>query len=167
MEDYDVYWLEEPLDRDDFDGMRELRRRTNLRIAGGELGGSFAHYVRLAQERCLDILQPDASIFGGISVCRKVAVVAEANGLAIAPHTWTTGIGLLANMQVTASSPNCGWCEFPYEPPGWTVEARDGILAENITVDSDGYVRMPDRPGLGVVVDEDLLKRYGRRIYPA
>jgi len=167
MEEYDVYWLEEPLNRDDYEGMRELRQRTSLRIAGGELGWNFAHYLRLAEERCLDILQPDASIFGGISLCRKVAVVAEAHKLAIAPHTWNTGIGLLANMQVMASSPNCQWCEFPYEPPGWTVEVRDGILAENTTVDSEGYVHMPDHPGLGIVIDEDRLKRFGRKIFSA
>jgi L-alanine-DL-glutamate epimerase-like enolase superfamily enzyme len=167
MEEYDVYWLEEPLDRTDYEGLRELRQRTSLRIAGGELIWQLSDYVRLIDERCYDILQPDAAIFGGISVSRKVGVIADAHNLGLAPHTWTTGIGLLANMQVMASSPNCEWCEFPYEPPGWTVEARDGILAENITVDSDGWVHMPDRPGLGIVVDEDRLKRYGRKIFPS
>jgi len=165
LEDLDVYWLEEPLGRTDYEGMRELRRRTSLRIAGGELVWQLSDYVRLAEERCLDILQPDAAIFGGISVSRKVAVIAEAHGLGVAPHTWTTGIGLLANMQVMAASANCDWCEFPYEEPGWTVEARDAILAENITVDPEGFVHMSDRPGLGIVVDEDRLEKFGTKIF--
>ena len=165
LEYYGVYWLEEPLDRMDYDGMRELREKTNIRIAGAEINSRYQEYAALVRNRCLDGLQPDATFVGGISTSRKIAALAQANGLDFAPHTWTNGIGLLINMHVIASTPNCGFCEFPYEPPGWTIEARDGILAENIDIDSEGYVHMPEGPGLGIVIDEDKLAKFGEKFF--
>jgi L-alanine-DL-glutamate epimerase-like enolase superfamily enzyme len=117
------------------------------------------------ENRCLDILQPDATFVGGISTSMKIAALAEANGLGIAPHTWSNGIGLLINMHVMAASPNSEFCEFPYDLPGWTIEARDGILAENIDIDSEGFVHMPEEPGLGIVIDEDKLAKYGEKFF--
>lgn len=165
LEYFDAYWLEEPLDRMDYAGMRELRKKTNIRIAGAEINSRFQEYAVLVQNRCLDVLQPDATLVGGISTCKKIAGLAEANGLGFASHTWTNGIGLLINMHVMAATPNCGFCEFPYDPPGWTIEARDGILAENIDIDSEGFVHIPDRPGLGIAIDEDKLATYGEKFF--
>ena len=165
LEEYGVYWLEEPLDRMDYDGMRELRAKTNIRIAGGEINSRFQEYAALVSNRCLDVLQPDATFVGGISTSKKIAALAQANGLGFAPHTWTNGIGLLINLHVMAASPNCEFCEFPYDPPGWTLDARDGILAENIDIDADGFVHVPDRPGLGIVIDEDKLAKYGEKFF--
>ena len=61
--------------------------------------------------------------------------------------------------------PNCDFCEFPYDPPGWTIEGRDGILAEPIDIDSDGFVEVPDKPGLGIQIDEDKLEKYGEKFF--
>ena len=83
----------------------------------------FNEYGLLVEKQCLDILQADAMFFGGIAGCRKVAALAEAHGLTFAAHTWNNGFALLANLHLMAASPNCEWCEFPYEPPGWTLEA--------------------------------------------
>jgi hypothetical protein len=63
------------------------------------------------------------------------------------------------------SSSRCKWCEYPYEPPGWVPEARDGILTEPIKIDADGYVSVPRKPGLGLSIDEDKLKKYGEKIF--
>jgi D-galactarolactone cycloisomerase len=76
------------------------------------------------------------------------------------PHTWTNGIGLMANLHVAAAAPNCPFIEYPYDPPGWTPEIRDFLLTEPIRIDSEGYVQLPERPGLGLELDEDKLKRY-------
>ena len=103
--------------------------------------------------------------FGGISGGMKVAALAEAHGLRFAAHTWNNGIALLANMHVMAAAPNCHWCEFPFEPPAWTVEGRDAIQSVQTEIDQQGLVQMPQAPGLGIVVDGDKLKRYGSRFY--
>ncbi|MEE2775396.1 MAG: mandelate racemase/muconate lactonizing enzyme family protein [Acidobacteriota bacterium] len=165
LEDFDVYWLEEPLDRDDYRGMRELRQKTRTRIAGGELAWRFRDYADLVAHRCLDVLQTDAMFFGGISTGKKVAAMAEANGLGFAPHTWNNGLNLIANLHVMASSKACRLCEFPYEPPGWTTEGREAILAETLEIDEDGCVPVPQRPGLGLVIDEEKLRRFGEKLY--
>jgi len=83
-----------------------------------------------------------------------------ARGRWFAPHTWTNGIGVLANLHLTAAVGGGPFLEFPYDPPAWSVERRDFMLAEPLRVDADGFVEVPDRPGLGVVLDEDAVARY-------
>ncbi len=160
METFGVFWLEEPLWAYDYDGLAALRRQANLRIAGGELNPALHEFRLYLEKGCYDVYQPDATFAGGISGARKVAGMAEAAGLMFSPHTWTNGIGLMANLHVAAAVPNCPFIEYPYDPPAWTPEVRDFLLAEPIRIDSEGYVRLPDRPGLGIELDEEKLKRY-------
>ncbi len=160
MEEYDVFWLEEPLWSYDYDGLAELRSATNVRIAGGELNLGLFEFQTYFEKGCFDVYQPDATFVCGISGARKIAAMAEAQGLLFAPHTWSNGLGVAANMAVAASVPNSSFFEFPFDPPNWTPEQRDFLLTEPITTDAEGYVRLPDRPGLGVELDEEKLRRY-------
>ena len=130
LERLGVVWLEEPLDRYDYDGLARLRDRLDtLKIAGGEDNHGLHEFKLLIDRGCFDILQPDALLSEGIFQLRKVAAMAEAANLEVAPHTWGNGIGLLANLHLAASSPNCAWLEFPHDPPsGFTLEARDQML---------------------------------------
>jgi len=75
------------------------------------------------------------------------------------PHTWTNGLGLLANLHVVAGVGGGPYLEFPYDPPGWTVERRDFFLAEPIGIDRDGYVIVPNRPGLGAMINHQMVDR--------
>ena len=160
LEALDVFWLEEPLWAYDYDGLAALRRKANIRIAGGELNPALHEFRLYLEKGCYDVYQPDATFAGGITGARKVAAMAEAAGLMFSPHTWTNGIGLMANLHVAAGVPNCPFIEYPYEPPAWTPEIRDFLLTEPIRIDSEGYVQLPERPGLGLELDEDKLKRY-------
>lgn len=161
MERLGVYWLEEPLDAYDYDGLAELRSRlSTLRIAGGELNRGPEEIRIYLEKGCLDVYQPDCTFIGGISAARKIAAMVEAAGKVFTPHTWTNGIGLVANLHVAAASERVPYIEFPYDPPNWTPEARDFIFAEPIRVDPEGYVRLPQRPGLGIELDQEKLKRY-------
>lgn len=103
-------------------------------------------------------IQADAAFSEGLWGCRKIAAVAEAFGLPFIPHTWSNGIGLLANAHLPAAAPNCAWLEIPDDPPAFTHEGRDRLLAESLRIDPDGLVRLPDR--LGIVLDEDFLASY-------
>lgn len=154
-----VLWLEEPLHRHDYDGLRRLRDKLDtLKIAGGEDNHGLHEFRLLIERGCFDILQPDALLSEGIFQLRKVAGMAEAANLEVAPHTWGNGIGLLANLHLAAACPNCEWLEFPNEPgSGFTLEARDQMLAEPLRIDNDGAVCVPDRPGFGFVLDEDRI----------
>ena len=90
--------------------------------------------------------------------------MAEANGLQFSPYTWTNGMGFAANIQIMASVPNCPYCEFPYEPPSWIPEARDFMLTEPFMIDKEGFINLPDKPGLGVELDMDKVKAYGEKL---
>ena len=164
MERYGVYWLEEPLDAYDYDGLAELRSHlTSLRLAGGELNRGPEEIKTYLDKGCLDVYQPDCTFIGGISTTRKIAAMVKAAGKVFTPHTWTNGIGLVANLHVAAASERVHYIEFPYDPPNWSPEARDFIFAEPLRIDSEGYVHVPQRPGLGIDLDEEKLKRYEQK----
>jgi L-alanine-DL-glutamate epimerase-like enolase superfamily enzyme len=67
-------------------------------------------------------------------------------------------------MHLMASVPNCPWCEYPYEPPGWVPEARDFMLTEPIRIQPDGTVLLPDGPGLGVELDLERIRACGEKL---
>ena len=157
-----VRWLEEPLPRHDYDGLRRLRDKLDtLPIAGGEDNHGLHEFKLLIDRGCYDILQPDALLSEGVGQMRKVAALAEASGLEVAPHTWGNGIGLMANLHLAAAIPNCPFLEFPDDPPsGFTAAARDQMLVETLGIDDEGCVRVPNRPGFGLVLDEERIARY-------
>jgi len=161
MEEYGVYWLEEPLDAYDYDGLAELRSHlTTLRLAGGELNRGPEEIKTYLEKGCFDVYQPDCTFIGGISTTRKIAAMVQAEGKVFTPHTWTNGVGLVANLHCAAASTGVPYVEFPYDPPNWTPEARDFIFAEPLRIDAEGYVHLPQGPGLGMNLDDEKLSRY-------
>jgi len=160
MEELGVYWLEEPLYCYDYDGLAELRRQVNLRIAGAELNQGFHEFKILLEKDCFDVYQPDVTFAGGFFQCRQIAAMLQAHGKMVSPHTWTNGIGLAANLHFAGSLGHCPYLEFPYDSPSWTPEARDFMLAEPFRIDDDGYAKVPQGPGLGIELDEEKLEKY-------
>ena len=162
LERMHVRWLEEPLPRHDYDGLRRLRDRLDtLPIAGGEDNHGLHEFKLLIDRGCYDILQPDALLSEGVGQMRKVAALAELAGLELAPHTWGNGIGLMANLHLAVAIPNCPFLEFPHDPPsGWTAAARDQMLLDPLVIDAEGCVRIPDRPGFGLVLDEERIAHH-------
>jgi D-galactarolactone cycloisomerase len=164
-EEFNVSWLEEPLDMYAYDELAELRQRTSVPIAGAELNAGWHEFKIMLEKGSFDIYQPDATMGGGITDARRVMDVCQGSGLGYTPHTWTNGLGFLINLQVYAAGPRDHPLEYPYEPPGWVPEARDGILAEPIRVAPDGTVPVPDVPGLGIELDEDKLAHYSEKYF--
>jgi D-galactarolactone cycloisomerase len=160
-----VDWVEEPLDMYAYDAQAELCRHSEVPIAGGELNGGWQEFKVMLEKGSYDIYQPDATMGGGIGDARLVLDACRERGLGYTPHTWTNGLGFLVNLHVYAAGPRDHPIEYPYEPPGWVPEARDGILAEPIRVASDGTVAVPDAPGLGIELDEAKLARYGEKYF--
>ncbi len=161
----DVAWIEEPLDMHAYDELAQLRQRSRVPIAGGELNGGWHEFKVMLEKGSYDIYQPDATMGGGIGDAKRVLDSCRDQGLGFTPHTWTNGLGFIVNLHVYAAGPRDYPIEFPYEPPGWVPEARDGLLAEPIRVDADGTVAVPDAPGLGIVIDEDKLTHYGEKYF--
>jgi L-alanine-DL-glutamate epimerase-like enolase superfamily enzyme len=167
LEQLGACWLEEPLPRHDWAGLARLRDRlSTLRLAGGEDSHGLHEFRRLLDQGCFDVLQPDALKSETASAIRKLAAFADLAGVAVVPHTWGSGLSLLVHLHLAASLPNCGYLEFPHDPPsGFTAAARDQMLAEPVTVDGQGFVPVPGRPGFGFTLDEDRIARYTVQVF--
>ncbi|WP_226623140.1 mandelate racemase/muconate lactonizing enzyme family protein [Brucella anthropi] len=159
----DLLWVEEPLYMEWYDDMAALAAYSRVPIAGGELHTSGYPELRyMAEKRCYDIFQPDAMWSGGIKQLMQVSEFCRAQGLGFSPHSWGNGLGFLINAHVAAAS---GFnkeypLEYPYCPPGWTLEARDAILAKP-SVHENGWFHMPQEPGLGIEIDRAALDKQG------
>jgi L-alanine-DL-glutamate epimerase-like enolase superfamily enzyme len=161
LAELDVLWLEEPLDGSDLAGLAALRKAVpGIKIAGGEMTRTFRDIVAAIDADSFDVHQPDVVLAAGMANGRRVAELALAKGRWYSPHTWTNGIGLLANLHVAAGVGGGPFIEFPYDPPGWTPERRDFMLAEPIRPDANGILHVPQQPGLGAVLDEVALRRF-------
>jgi L-alanine-DL-glutamate epimerase-like enolase superfamily enzyme len=165
--DAGIAWLEEPLPMDAYEELTALTSYSRVPIAGGELHTSGLPELKMMIERrCYKIFQPDALFAGGIAQIMEVIRLCRHHGLTYSPHTWTNGIGFAINMQLMAAS---GFAdqkelEYPISPPGWTVEARDGILDTPFTHDH-GMLQTPAQPGLGFRLSPRALRKYGKRFF--
>ena len=180
IEAFDIKWLEEPLNRGNFEGLARLRRNTNTPIAGGELNSSWRDFKAMLDMGSLDIYQPDAvmaggTYAGGISVVywlireiqkRNREQQDKAAKIKFCPHTWTTGMGFALALQLVGIVPpeQRSLLEYPLEGH-WRPEYWARFIKGGFAPDKDGRIRIPDEPGLGVEIDWDVIGRFGKRIY--
>lgn len=151
FEPFAPYWLEDPLPRRDIAGHARLRGEIDTRIATGENERTPDHVRRLLDAQAVDIIQTDAVYVGGILRQLELAALAEAAGARLAPHTWCSGPGLMANVIAVACAP-AGLC---VELPRVLNPLRERTLAQPLELVA-GRLRLPQTPGLGVIVDEDV-----------
>lgn len=162
LEPYDLTWFEEPVPPEDVDGYCELRAATTLPIAGGECEYTRFGFRQLINRRAVDILQPDLCATGGFTEMQRIVAMASAANLPVIPHVWGTNVGLAASLQAFAALPHFPDRRFPAEP--WfeldrsTNPLREGTTEEQFALE-DGYLAIPDRPGLGITLDLDFVKR--------
>jgi len=160
LEGLDVYWLEEPLPTDDVEGYALLRQRTGIRIAGGEMVRSLREARELVVRGGVDVVQPDVVLAGGIGGCRRIAAMADLFGRMFSPHTWSNGMGLVANLHLAMAVSTCEYIEVPYDPPAWSTARRDFLMPQPLEIAADGTIRPPAGPGLGVTPDLNALERF-------
>lgn len=158
LEQLDVAWLEEPLARHNYDGLAALARKVDIPIAGGEKNSGLEEFRLLAERDGYHILQGDCVFSEGMFQLRKAAAIAEAHHKQFVPHTWSNPIGLMTNLQLAASLPNCPWFELPYEPPAWSLGLYGTIFEEGLVLE-DGCIVVPDRPGLGFTLKDGFVER--------
>jgi D-galactarolactone cycloisomerase len=155
LKDYDVGWFEEALVPDALDDFCHLRRVSPVPIAGGEVLTRRQAFQPFLVRGAFDIVQPDATKMGGISEQRRVAWMAQDFGVKYIGHGWNTALGVAADLQLATALPNVDVVEFI----GGSAYV-DGILAEPFKLDAEGYLAIPDGPGLGVALDRDKIARY-------
>lgn len=163
--EHDLAWLEEPLPMEDVEDLAALREAADVPVAGAELCTGRALLDRYRDHEALDVYQPDAT-FSGVSRATDVLEWTRDRDATFTPHTWTNGLGFAVNLHVAAAQGDPPLLEYPYDPPSWTPGVRDALLETPITHD-DGAVPLPGEPGLGVSVDEDVLRAHGDRFCKA
>jgi L-alanine-DL-glutamate epimerase-like enolase superfamily enzyme len=157
VEDCDLTWFEEPVTADDKQGQAEVRRSSAVPISSGESEFTRHDFRELCELRAVDVLQPDLAIAGGITEGVRIGALASAFNLRLAPHLWSGAPAFAAGLHLSASS-----------SAGFILEYSLGhnpmlheLIEEEFPV-KDGMVDVPERPGLGITVREDFIKKYGR-----
>lgn len=151
------YWLEEPLPRFAFDQLAELRRRVELPIAGGENNRGLHEFLHMLQVGAYDILQPESMVLEGVTALRKIGVLAEAFGKRVVPHHGGGHLGVIAHLHLVASWRHAPFLELLHDPPVGDYRHRFSILQDPPLVDGDGFIPVPQGPGLGVDINRDLV----------
>ena len=156
MEQFNVTWLEEPVTPDDKRGMAEVRASSTTPIAAGEREFTRYGFRDLIDARAVDWLQPDIAVCGGITEIKRICSLAAAYNIPVAPHVWGSAGIFAASLQVAAATPNIPIFETsqaPYHPLLWDM-TEPKFRIEN------GFVHVPDGPGLGVDFDPEMEKRF-------
>jgi L-alanine-DL-glutamate epimerase-like enolase superfamily enzyme len=158
VEDCDLLWFEEPVTADDKQGQAEVRRSSAVPISSGESEFTRHDFRELAELRAADVLQPDLAIAGGITEGVRIGAIASAFNLRLAPHLWSGAPAFAAGLHLAASQSAGFILEYSL---GHNPMLHD-LIEERFPV-QDGFVDIPERPGLGITVREDFLTRYGRQ----
>lgn len=155
MEGFRLLWLEEPVPAEDMDAMAEIRRSTKTPICCGENLFMRWGFTKLLERRAVDIIMPDIQKTGGLSESRKIANLAEAYYIPFAPHCVVSPIGTMGSAHVCASVPNFLVCEWHWvnHPDLWKGWVKEGEIIEK------GYITVPDRPGLGVEMNDEVARK--------
>lgn len=154
-------WYEDPLQPDDLYGYTRLKQQLSIPIMATEItGGGLTALAPWVVERATDFLRGDVVLKGGITGMRKIAALAEAFHLNCEVHDAYNSLNNLATLHLIMALPNCEWFEVltPHAPGSYDVHHLSYGLAEPISIASDGYATAPERPGLGIEIDWDLLR---------
>ena len=152
---YRPYWLEEPVEPANVEGLAEIRRRADLRIATGENEQSVFGVRDLLLANATDVLMPNIGKAGGLTECVRIAELARAFHVHIAPHGVGSGIAIAAALQFCAAIPNL----LKYEYNQLLNPLREAVVKERLDL-RDGMLMVPTGPGLGVTLDEDAIEQY-------
>jgi galactonate dehydratase len=160
LKPYDLLFIEEPAVPGNIEVFKRLKQHINIPLATGERDRTIWGMIPYLQEGVIDILQPDCNHTGGISQMKKIAVLAEAFHVPIAPHCTATFLGIAASLHVVSSIPFFLIHEFYPQNAGFNVPLLTRMAFER---DKEGYIGLPPGPGLGVEVDEKLLEQESQK----
>jgi galactonate dehydratase len=170
---YDPLFFEEPIRPENIEAWGDLRRGLKCTLATGESLYSRFEFLRLLSVRGCDIIQPDICVVGGLLEMRKIAAIAEAHYVTVAPHNPMGPLATAVNLHFSAAQPNFRILEYRLpHGPNYTFQAGGSASADapepsqgawyvkDPYLPKDGYLELrPDRPGWGVEIDEDVLAR--------
>ena len=157
LAEYDVYWFEEALSPDALQDYVKLREHSPVPIAGGEVLTRRQAFQPWLDAGAFDIVQPDVTKVGGISEERRIGWLAQEKGVRFIPHGWNTALGLAADLQLASAFAHTDLVEYLTGSP-----FIDEVKVGGWSLDAEGYLPIPDGPGLGIEVDEEAVAKYAR-----
>ncbi|MSR31124.1 MAG: mandelate racemase/muconate lactonizing enzyme family protein [Gemmataceae bacterium] len=155
LKDYDITWFEEALLPDDIAGFAELRKLSPVPIATGEVFTRRQSFYPLFHQRAVDIVQPDCTKCGGLTEAWRIAWAAHEHQVQWVPHGWNTAVGLAADIQLSCAMPLARYVEFLTPSP-----YIDDLLLTPFRPDAEGFLTLPEKPGLGIDLNPEALKHY-------
>lgn len=156
VEDLNIRWIEEPVAVDDIEGSARVANQTIIPIAGYEQEVSRFGFKHLIEKNAIHIVQPDVIWSGGITETKKIATLASAWHLQCIPHVFSSGVCLAANLQFIASITNGSLLEYDQNKN----PLRNELINDALFADSEGFVHLPNKPGIGIDVNEKVVEKY-------
>lgn len=164
LEELDLAWAEEPVPPEDLDGLRRLADRTRVPLATGEAVYTRHGFRALLDARCVDVVQPDIGKMGGLTEAHFVTGLARMHNVRVSPHCWAGAVTLASTLQLLAATPDYPHPSVAPEPLWLEYDQGENPLRDRLAGGpfpvKDGQVEIPDEPGLGITVDEDVLARF-------
>jgi D-galactarolactone cycloisomerase len=169
MEPFDIRFFEEPVPPEDRNGYRKVRAENPVPVAGGECEFTRYGFRDLIAGGCVDVVQPDLAVCGGFTAWTQILAFANAYGIATVPHVWGSGVAVAAALHAVATIPPFPHTAHPTSLLNRPViefdrkhnPLRDDLLEERFGLEG-GSLAVPDRPGLGVTIRDDIVARYSR-----
>jgi len=156
LADYKVGWVEDFIHPENFKEYAYVRSHSPVPVAAGEQVATIWDFERFIGEGCVDVIQPDLSRCGGISVAKQVARLAERADIDLVPHSWLTHLLNGYSLQLIATLSRARYLEFNVSQSRLTR----GIAQAPFALGTDGTVAIPDTPGIGVTVDRDFIAKH-------
>jgi galactonate dehydratase len=160
VQPYDLLFLEEPAVPGNIEVFKRIKESVRIPLAAGERDRTIWEFVPYLHERCLDVLQPDCCHTGGITQMKKIAVLAEAYQVPIAPHCTASMLGISASLHAACSVPLFLIHEFYPDNMGFNPK---GMVKMPYEMDKDGYITLRPGPGLGVEIDEKAIEQASQK----
>ena len=155
LEAFKPMFFEEPVPPDNLDALREVKDRSGVAISAGERLYTRWDYRPLFDKMAADYIQPDISHAGGIMELKKIAAEAESRYIPFAPHNPSGPVANAATLQLAATCPNFEILEIMYSDVEWRLD----VVNEELEY-KDGYIRIPDKPGLGIEINEQECEKH-------
>lgn len=165
LAELDVYWFEEPVNAKDVEGYLQVKAALPMAIAGGENLRTRYEFKDFIGRRCVDIVQPDVVMVGGITEMHRVASMANAFGILCNPHVWGSPVMIAASLHVASAVPECPPARTPrpyQQEPVMEFDRTPSPIREGIAEPFDqagGFLDVPTGPGLGVEIDEAAVRQ--------
>ena len=163
LEEYGAYWFEEPVPPEDIAGYVEVKAALDIAIAGGEAEFTRYGFRELLGRRAVDIVQPDTCSAGGLTECKRIMALASAHGIHYMPHVWGSAVGLAASLHLAATVPDNPPSLRP-TPLLFEFDRTENLFRDRLATvpieQHGGELAVPTGPGLGIEVDEAVIRAY-------